>query len=167
MFFWFVVSVRVLSALLARGSLSKGILFEEMLAGVIGGYASSFMRMYKTEHGKDLVASIQTLRNGIAGLIEKPPLGGIFALVLHLLFISKALARGMFPSLSILELGNDAKSLRTSLRVRLLLHRQISRRYSYGASSEASLKDLFRMYWTQWRKRVQSDQYFCGCRNRG
>jgi len=108
MFFWFVAAVTVLSAILAKGSLSKGILFEEMLAGVIGGYTSSFIRMYKTEPGKDLVASIQTLRNGVAGLIEKPLLGGIFALVLHLLFVSKALTGGMFPLLSIKELGSNS-----------------------------------------------------------
>jgi hypothetical protein len=105
MFFWFVVSVSILGTILVK-ALAKGILFEEMLAGVIGGYTSSFIRMYKTEPGKDLVASIQTLRNGVAGLIEKPLLGGIFAIVLHLLFLSHAITGGMFPLVTVQEMGD-------------------------------------------------------------
>jgi hypothetical protein len=64
------------------------------------------MRVYKMEGGKDLVAGIQGVRFGVTSLIVKPALGGIFAIMLHLLFISKTFSGGAFPSLSIACTGD-------------------------------------------------------------
>lgn len=105
MFFWFIIATGILGYLAVR-QLHQGILFEEMLAGVIGGYTSSFMRVYQMEAGKDLVTGIQGVRFGVTSLIVKPALGGIFAILLHLLFLSKAFSGGMFPALSVAGTGD-------------------------------------------------------------
>jgi hypothetical protein len=100
MFLWFAVATGILGVWIINKPFKYAVL-ALMLVGIMGGYTSSFMRIYQIEAGKDLVASIQILRSGIIGLIVKPLLGGIFAILLHLLFLSNAFSGGMFPSVTV------------------------------------------------------------------
>lgn len=77
------------------------IIAEEMIVGTIGGYVSSFLRVYTMPAGDDILLSLTALRADRASLIAKPLLGAVFAVTLHLLFMSGLLSGGLFPNLSI------------------------------------------------------------------
>jgi hypothetical protein len=81
----------------------NGIIAEEAIAGMTGGFVSVFLRIYRTPEGDDALLSAKMLRSDRASVVTKPLLGALFALVLHLLFMSKLLSGGLFPTLSISE----------------------------------------------------------------
>jgi len=51
--------------------------------------------------GDDVLLAVKVLRYDRAGLLAKPFLGAIFAVALHLLFMSGVLSGGIFPTLAI------------------------------------------------------------------
>lgn len=55
------------------------IIQTEMLIGLLGGFVSSFLRIYLMLPGSDLIAAIGSLRSDRAGLMAKPLLGSAFA----------------------------------------------------------------------------------------
>src|SRR5229473_3125218 len=78
-----------------------GIIGYEMMAGILGGYTSCFLRVYRMTPGSDLVTGIQAARFDAANLLARPAMGAIFAVLLHFLFMSGSLSGGMFPKLAI------------------------------------------------------------------
>jgi hypothetical protein len=101
---WFTLSFFVVAILIAAlfAWLNKqGILAEEAIAGMTGGFVSVFLRVYRMPVGEDPLLTARMLRSDRASVITKPLLGALFALVLHLLFMSKLLSGGLFPTLCI------------------------------------------------------------------
>jgi hypothetical protein len=107
MFTIFVVGV-VVAWLLSRRA-GQMIIAEEMIVGMIGGYVSSFLRVYTMPPGDDILLSVTALRADRASLIAKPLLGAVFAVALHLLFISGLLSGGLFPVLKINPEGSKGQ----------------------------------------------------------
>jgi hypothetical protein len=103
--FWmFVVFLLFSISSLAFGILEKwnqGILAVEVILGTSGGFISSFLRVYRMDPGLDVMSATDGLTYERASLLVKPLVGGVFALVLHLLFISQLLSGGLFPKITI------------------------------------------------------------------
>jgi hypothetical protein len=102
------VGIVIIAGFFAYIRNDQTIIQTEMLIGLLGGFVSSFLRIYLMLPGSDLIAAIGSLRSDRAGLMAKPLLGAAFAVALHLLFMSKMLSGGLFPSLAIYEIDGVA-----------------------------------------------------------
>ncbi|HEY4360569.1 MAG TPA: hypothetical protein VGN17_06355 [Bryobacteraceae bacterium] len=85
----------------AKGHLGNGVLALDLAAGVLGGYTSCLWRVFQAVPGNELVAATQAILSDRVAVVVKPVLGGIFAIALHLLFMSKLLSGPLFPALTI------------------------------------------------------------------
>jgi len=74
-----------------------GLLATVVYAGMIGGTVSATIRLGDIPTGGDPLSSIHTLRNTKSILYFSPMLGGIFALVLLLLFVGGVFEGVIFP----------------------------------------------------------------------
>lgn len=73
------------------------IIGAEILLGALGGYVSTFMRVYQSSIGVDAILSTRLLRSDWASIVARPILGAVFAVVLHLLFVGQLLTGGVIP----------------------------------------------------------------------
>jgi len=96
-----IAGVAICIAANSKGHMGNGVLAMDLAAGVLGGYTSCLWRVFQAVPGDELVAATQAILSDRVAVMVKPVLGGIFAIVLHLLFMSKLLSGPLFPALTI------------------------------------------------------------------
>lgn len=104
-----------------------GVLATVVYAGMIGGTVSATIRLGEIPTGGDPLSSIHTLRNTRAILNFSPMLGGIFALVLLLLFLGGVFEGVIFPKFAKLAMvaGEAEKPLQWKFASSLLPERSV------------------------------------------